>query len=114
MRRHEALKARKGSGKSIIATARKAAVIIWNMLAAGEAFNGAFMVDRKLAGKAADMGRNALNAGQAASGQSARADDPPPARQTVSGQQKKKSVKGAGVTGKQQKSVQTAKRQFSG
>jgi transposase len=64
MERYEALKGRKGSGKSIIATARKAAVIIWHMLSAGEVFNVSQMVDRRLAKKAESMSRVTLFAGQ--------------------------------------------------
>jgi hypothetical protein len=43
MERHEALKKNKGPGKSIIATARKVAVIIWHILSHWEAFDAAQM-----------------------------------------------------------------------
>jgi transposase len=65
MERHEALKRHQGSGKSIIATARKVATIIWHMLSAGEEFNTALMADRKLANTAESMSRTAALAGQA-------------------------------------------------
>jgi transposase len=64
MERHEVLKGRKGSGKSIIATARKVAVIIWHMLSEGTAFNAGFMADREQKDKAAEMSRTALCAGR--------------------------------------------------
>ena len=49
------MKKNKGSGRSIIATARKLAVIIWNMLTEGVAFDEKKMVDKKLAKKAEAM-----------------------------------------------------------
>jgi transposase len=55
MQRYEAMKKSKGSGRSIIATARKLAVIIWNMLTEGVAFDEKKMVDKKLAKKAEAM-----------------------------------------------------------
>jgi hypothetical protein len=66
MERHEALKKNKGSGKSIIATARKVAVIIWHMLSQGESFDAAQMTGRKLAAKAEAMSRAAGLSRQAA------------------------------------------------
>ena len=48
-----------GSGKSIIATARKIAVIIWQMLSEDVAFNLEKMVDRKLAEKSESMSKQA-------------------------------------------------------
>jgi transposase len=81
MRRHEALKRRAGSGKSIIATARKVAVIIWHMLSRNEEFNAALMIDGKLKEKAEAMGKTALSAGQAAA-----AGGIPPAARTESGE----------------------------
>jgi len=49
MERHEMLKRNKGSGKAIIATARKIAVIIWNMLTEEADFEVGKMTDRNLA-----------------------------------------------------------------
>jgi len=49
MERHETLKRNKGSGKAIIATARKIAVIIWNMLTEEADFEVGKMTDRNLA-----------------------------------------------------------------
>ena len=43
MRRYEKLKTNKGSGKSIIATARKISVIVWHMLIKNEPFNAKLM-----------------------------------------------------------------------
>jgi hypothetical protein len=55
MKRYEVMKRNKGSGKSIVATARKLAVIIWTMLSRDEGFDQAQMTDRKLAAKAESM-----------------------------------------------------------
>jgi transposase len=55
MKRYELLKKNKGSGKSIVATARKVAEIIWKMLTDGKAFDCALMTDRKLLKKASSM-----------------------------------------------------------
>lgn len=55
MQRYTEMKKNKGSGKSIIATARKLSKIIWCMLSAGEEFNPALMVDKKLVKKTAAM-----------------------------------------------------------
>jgi transposase len=58
MERYRFLKTQKGSGKSIIATARKLTVIIWHMLTNDEEFNTAYMIDEKLAKKAVAMRDN--------------------------------------------------------
>jgi len=55
MQRYEAMKKSKGSGRAIIATARKMAVVIWNMLTENVEFDIGLMVDRKLAKKAESM-----------------------------------------------------------
>jgi transposase len=55
MQRYEAMKKSKGSGKSIIATARKVATIIWNMLTEDVEFDVGLMIDRKLAKKSESM-----------------------------------------------------------
>jgi transposase len=55
MRRYEMMKQNKGSGKSIIATARKLATIIWHMLSKDEEFDSALMLDRDLEKKASSM-----------------------------------------------------------
>ena len=55
MERYEAMKKGKGSGKAIIATARKMATVIWNMLTEDVEFDLVKMVDRKLARKAEAM-----------------------------------------------------------
>jgi hypothetical protein len=57
MQRYDMMKQSKGSGKAIIATARKMAVIIWHMLTEEAEFELAKMVDRKLAKKAEVMSR---------------------------------------------------------
>ena len=55
MQRYEMMKKAKGSGKSIIATARKIATIVWRMLKEEESFNIDKMVDKKLEIKAQSM-----------------------------------------------------------
>ena len=55
MQRYEAMKKSKGSGRAIIATARKMATVIWNMLTEDVEFNIGLMIDRKLAKKSASM-----------------------------------------------------------
>jgi len=59
MQRYEMMKSAKGSGKSIIATARKMTVIIWHMLSEDASFDIEKMVDRKLAKKSESMSRQA-------------------------------------------------------
>ena len=60
MERYEAMKMVKGSGKSIIATARKMSKIVWFMLTREEEFNVGFMTDNSLE-KRIDSMRAALN-----------------------------------------------------
>ena len=55
MQRYEIMKASKGSGKTIIATARKIAVIIWHMLSEEVEFDFDKMTDKKLAKKSESM-----------------------------------------------------------
>lgn len=55
MERYNAMKVTKGSGKTIIATARKLSKIIWCMLSAGEAFDPSLMIDKKLKIRADQM-----------------------------------------------------------
>ena len=55
MRRYERMKRTKGSGKSIIATARLLAVIIWHMLSEDAEFDSGKMTDQKIAKKAESM-----------------------------------------------------------
>jgi len=61
MERYEAMKSAKGSGKSIIATARKVATIIWVMLRRKAEFDETRMTDKKLIRKAAQMRAISLN-----------------------------------------------------
>lgn len=55
MERYTEMKKNKGSGKSIIATARKLSKIIWCMLTEEEEFNPDLMIDKKLVKKAENM-----------------------------------------------------------
>lgn len=60
MEQYTEMKRNKGSGKSIVATARKLSKIIWCMLSDNEEFNPALMIDKKLVRKADSM-RNAAS-----------------------------------------------------
>ena len=55
MERYSAMKLEKGSGKSIIATARKLSRIIWCMLTEEVPFDPSLMVDNRLNRKASSM-----------------------------------------------------------
>jgi transposase len=55
MQRYEAMKKSKGSGRTIIATARKISTIVWHMLSEEVEFDLGHMVDRKLAKKSEEM-----------------------------------------------------------
>ena len=55
MQRYTELKRNKGSGKSIIATARKLSTIIWCMLSSDQEFDSSLMIDKKLMKKADSM-----------------------------------------------------------
>jgi transposase len=57
MQRYELMKRAKGSGKSIIAAARKMAEIIWHILTVGEEFDVKKMVCKRLGEKAENMRR---------------------------------------------------------
>ena len=59
MEKYELLKKNKIPGKAIIATARKIAVIIWNMLTLDEEFDVGKMTDNRLAKKSEQMSRAA-------------------------------------------------------
>jgi transposase len=68
MQRYEAMKKNKGSGRTIIATARKIATIIWNMLTKDVEFDIGLMVDREPAKKSERMGGTAGTVRQALAG----------------------------------------------
>jgi len=59
MQRYETMKAAKGSGKSIIAAARKMSTIIWHMLSKDVEFDIGLMADWKLTKKAEAMSKTA-------------------------------------------------------
>jgi transposase len=65
MERYEAMKKSKGSGKTITATARKIAVIVWHMLSGDVEFDEGKMVDRELAKKSTEMSTTVRLAGEA-------------------------------------------------
>jgi len=100
--RYESLKQRKGSGKAIIATARKMAVIMWHMLTRGEGFKIEMMIDPKLAKKAESMSKASMTD----------KDNEPQIEQEekpVKEKGSRKTVKKPGVTrGKNKKSVKLA------
>jgi len=60
MQRYEAMKKNKGSGRAIIATARKVATMIWHMLTEDVEFDLTKMVDKKLAKKSEAMRKTAV------------------------------------------------------
>jgi transposase len=66
MTRYAVMKTHKGSGKSVIAIARKLAVIIWTMLTEDQAFDESRMTDRRLIEKAASMREASTTDGQIA------------------------------------------------
>jgi hypothetical protein len=103
MQRYAALKGRRGSGKSIIATARKVAVIIWHMLSEDKEFNPALMVDRKLGQTAAGMSRAALCAEQAGEEEAASGEAAQQAQRVAGPQKKDKRAKKTGVTGEEKR-----------
>jgi transposase len=103
MRQYEALKRRRGSGKTIIATARKLAIIIWHMLSKDEEFSLALMADRKLTRKAEVMSQTALLAGQAATEPTEAKAATPLVRRVAEPQKKDQQAKKAGVTGEKRK-----------
>jgi hypothetical protein len=55
MERYGRIKRGKGSGKAIIATARKISKVVWHMLTHNEPFNTSLMADKKAAEKARQM-----------------------------------------------------------
>lgn len=61
MLRYQRMKTAKGSGRSIIATARLLSEIIWHMLAKGEPFDEVRMTDPKLFRKSMEMQAAAFN-----------------------------------------------------
>jgi transposase len=60
MEQYELMRKNKGSGKSIIAAARKLSVIIWRMLRDNEPFNPALMTDTTLGKKVVSMRTSAF------------------------------------------------------
>lgn len=55
MIRHRALKETKGTGKSIVATARKLSKVIWYMLTYNKPFDPSLMIDKRVEQKTEDM-----------------------------------------------------------
>jgi transposase len=95
MQRYEAMKKSKGSGRAIIATARKIAVVIWNMLTGDVDFDEGLMVDRKLANKSESMSGTGATANESKTG----GQEKPEITYGV------KSVKGTGVAREKRKKV---------
>jgi hypothetical protein len=60
MVQYESMKRQKGTGKSIIATARKMSKIVWYMLMREEEFKTSLMVDTKLDSVIQSMREKAL------------------------------------------------------
>lgn len=63
MERYESLRRRKGSGKSIIATARNVSTIVWYMLSSGKDFDESLMIDKKLKAKTDQMHNASVSVG---------------------------------------------------
>ena len=106
MQRYEGMKKSKGSGKSITATARKVAVIIWHMLREGKEFDVSLMVDRKLRKKAESMSVAERLATEAITGADSRQKETIVKKKGVSFKQKdtrKSNI--SGVTGRKRKKV---------
>jgi transposase len=102
MQRYEAMKKSKGSGKAIIATARKIATMIWHMLTEDEEFDIGQMGDRKLAKKAESM-KGSVGLVQEALKERER--KPAKTKKEKKGESMRKSVKKAGVASKRRKKV---------
>ncbi|WP_319559738.1 hypothetical protein [Marispirochaeta sp.] len=62
MTRYDRMKREKGSGRSIIATARLLSEIIWHMLTNNEPFDPIRMIDSEVRRKAREMRAAAFNA----------------------------------------------------
>jgi transposase len=105
MQRYEAMKRSKGTGKTITATARKLAVIIWHMLNGGREFDASLMEDRELAKKSESMSRTECLARDAVKG-----TPESPVSKKMHGKDEttrisKGGKKKTGVTGKKRKKV---------
>ena len=96
MERYELLKKNKGSGRAIIATARKLATIIWHMLTEEVEFDMGQMIDRKLLRKSETV-RKSVNLANDATVQGY--------KKTVAARIKNKSVKKSGVASKEREKV---------
>jgi transposase len=105
MRRYEAMKKSKGTGKTITATARKLAVIIWHMLNGDQEFDTSLMVDRKLAEKSESMSRRKSLAQDAVQGTSESPVSEKMQGKVVTTRINKGGKKKTGVTGKKRKKV---------
>ena len=104
MQRYEAMKRSKGSGKSITATARKVAVIIWHMLSEEEEFDIRKMVDRKLGKKSEAMVDEAWK-GEEISNEGAKESPKGREEKPMAIRKGKKGVIKTGVAGKKRKKV---------
>ena len=105
MERYEAMKRNKGSGKSIVATARKLATIIWHMLSEDEEFDASLMVDRKLAKKAVAMQEASVDAAVCAIAETAIAEEKPLSKKAGTKNRTATGNKKTGVAGKKRKKV---------
>jgi transposase len=91
MQRYEAMKQSKGSGKSIIATARKLSTIIWRMLSEEAEFDESKMVDQKPAKKAEAMSKSVVLAGLSPAGKLEKIEDASASVQAENRKAKKKT-----------------------
>jgi len=100
MQRYVGMKKSKGSGKAIIATARKIAMIVWNMLTEDVEFDLGLMVDKKLAKKSVSMSGSVGLANKALTERK-----PVESVEKKKGKGVKKSVKKPGVAREKRKKV---------
>ena len=96
MERYELLKKNKGSGRTIIATARKLATIIWHMLTEEVEFDMGQMIDHKLLRKSVAMRESVYLANDTMAEEY---------KKPVPTQVKNKSVEKLGVAGRKRKKV---------
>jgi len=96
MQRYEAMKKSKGSGKTITATARKLATIIWHMLSEDSEFDWGRMVQEKMAEKSESKSGTTRVVEEAIKAEP---------KKSAKTKNRKNEIKKTGVTGKKEKKV---------
>jgi transposase len=102
MQRYVGMKKSKGSGKAIIATARKMATVIWHMLTEDTEFDEGLMVDRKLGKKSESM---SWSEGMAKEALSKKQEKPAKSLHEKKVEVVKKSIQVSGVAREKRKKV---------